>query len=72
MVRRTTIEIDDALLAEAQEALGTVGLKATVDRALAEVVRAQRRRRLAHRLRLGLGVDFDPLTDGRARAWRTS
>jgi len=68
--RRTTIEMDDALLAEARIVLGTRGLKETVDRALAEVVRASRRRALASRLPSGDGLDFDERTTRAARQWR--
>jgi Arc/MetJ family transcription regulator len=41
---RTTVNIDDASLRAAQEALGTVGLTETVNRALAEVARQARLR----------------------------
>lgn len=61
MGRRTTIEIDDALLRAAQEALGTKGLKDTVDTALTEVVRARRRARLAAALRAGEAFDLPVL-----------
>ena len=61
MVRRTTIEIDDELLARAAEALGTTGMRETVHRALDEVVRAKLRRELAEQLRTGEGLDIhDP------------
>lgn len=70
MPRRTTIEIDEALLEEAAHVLGTSGLKENVHTALASVVRAQRRRRLAERLRSGDGVDFDGPTAAAARSWR--
>lgn len=70
MTRRTTIEIDDALLQEAAQVLGTTGLKDTVHSALNSVVRTQRRRRLADRLRTGEGVDFDTATA--ARIWRSA
>lgn len=69
--RRTTIEMDDTLLAEARSVLGTHGLKETVDRALAEVVRASRRRALARRLASGAGLDFDDRTIQAVRQWRT-
>jgi len=68
--RRTTIEMDDALLAEARSVLGTRGLKETVDRALAEVVRASRRRALASRLASGDGLDFEERTTRAVRQWR--
>lgn len=57
MARRTTIEVDDALLQQAQEALGTTGLKDTVDEAFREVIRRQLRRRLAERIETGQGID---------------
>ncbi len=41
---RTTVNIDDASLKAAQDALGTVGLTETVNRALAEVARQARLR----------------------------
>jgi Arc/MetJ family transcription regulator len=71
MSRRTTIEMDEALLAEARGVLGTHGLKETVDRALTEVVRAAKRRALAARLASGAGLDFDDRTARAARQWRT-
>lgn len=72
MARRTTIEVDEALLAQAQQVLGTSGLKDTVDSALVAVVRAERRRRLAARLRSGDGVDFGAEVAEQARRWRQS
>lgn len=71
MARRTTIEIDDDLVAEAKDVLRTRGLKDTVDAALTEVVRAARRRALAERLATGKGLDFDRQTAKAARRWRT-
>lgn len=58
MKRRTTIEIDDQLVDEARSALGTRGLRDTVEAALTEAVRAARRRRLAERLSTGRGLDL--------------
>ena len=43
---RTNIDIDDELLAEAAEALGTQTKKATVEAALKRVVRRHRQRRI--------------------------
>ncbi|MDH3524420.1 MAG: type II toxin-antitoxin system VapB family antitoxin [Acidobacteriota bacterium] len=60
MSRRTTIEIDDALLARAQEALGTRGLKETVDTAFREAIRRALRGRLAERIATGQGIDRSP------------
>ncbi|HUP21554.1 MAG TPA: type II toxin-antitoxin system VapB family antitoxin [Thermoanaerobaculia bacterium] len=58
--RRTTIEVDDALLARAQEALRTKGLKDTVDKAFREVIRRHLRQRLAERIEAGHGIDRSP------------
>ena len=60
MSRRTTLEVDDALLNQAQIALGTKGLKETVDKAFREAVRRHLRERLAERIRTGSGVDRSP------------
>jgi Arc/MetJ family transcription regulator len=57
MVRRTSIDVDDAKLRRVQRVLGTHGLKDTVERAFDEVLRADLRRRLAERVRTGDGVD---------------
>jgi Arc/MetJ family transcription regulator len=71
MSRKTTITVDDELLARARAVLGTRGLKDTVDAALTEVVRAELRRDLVRRLRTGDGFDFDEATYRAARQWRT-
>lgn len=71
MKRKTTIEIDEDLLAKAQQILGTRGLKDTVDRALIQVIRAERRRQLADQLEGREGLDFDGETRQAARQWRT-
>lgn len=60
MSRRTTIEIEDALLNQAQKALGTKGLKKTVDKAFRDVVRRHLRERLAERILTGTGIDRSP------------
>lgn len=71
VLRRTTIMVDDELLSHARDALGTKGLKDTVDRALEDAVRASRRRRLAERLESGDGFDRSLLSDESRRAhWR--
>lgn len=66
---RTLVDVDDALLAEAAQLLGTRTKKDTVNAALAELVKQRRRAEL---------VDWlagDPLPDLRddsvmSRAWR--
>ncbi len=71
MNRRTTIVVNEQLLADAQAALGTRGLKSTVDRALQEAVRAAARERLAARLESGDGFDRALLSDdARSAQWR--
>lgn len=67
MVRRTTIQIDDALLRQAQKALRTTGLKETVEKAFEEAIRRHLRERLADRIEAGTGVDRSPglLADSR-------
>ncbi|MEU1538081.1 type II toxin-antitoxin system VapB family antitoxin [Actinacidiphila glaucinigra] len=66
---RTVIDVDDALLREAAEILGTTTKRATVNGALAEFVAAAKRRRFIEMLDEGA---FDDLTDAEvtADAWR--
>jgi Arc/MetJ family transcription regulator len=45
-VRRTTLDIDDNMLSQARQILGTRGVKDTVDEALREVVRIEAGKRL--------------------------
>lgn len=45
-VRRTTLEIDDDMLSQVREILGTKGVKDTVDEALREVLRREAGKRL--------------------------
>jgi Arc/MetJ family transcription regulator len=63
------VDIDDALLRKASKVLGTATMKDTVNRSLAEVLAAERRRRHAERLASMDGLD---LADERVmrRAWR--
>lgn len=69
-MRRTSFEIDEERLARAQRALGTTGIKDTIDRALDEVHRAELRRRLALRIHSGEGVDRgDELLEA-SRRWQ--
>ena len=65
---RTNIEIDDALLAEAQELAGTRTKKATVEYALAELIRRRKAKGLlAYRGAVDLDIDLDTSRDGRTR-----
>lgn len=60
VTRRTTLDVDDELLRRAQRALGTTGLKDTVDAALREATRRSLRARLASRIAAGQGIDRSP------------
>jgi Arc/MetJ family transcription regulator len=63
---RTNIEIDDALLAEAQELAGTRTKKATVEYALAELIRRRKAKGLlAYRGAVDLDLDLDTSRGGR-------
>ena len=65
---RTNIEIDDALLAEAQELAGTRTKKATVEYALAELIRRRKAKGLlAYRGAVDLDIDLDASRGGRTR-----
>ncbi len=59
-MRRTSIEIDDALLREAQRILGTVGVRDTVEAAWRELVRREQLAQLADDLAAGRLIDTDP------------
>jgi len=69
-VRKTSLAIDEEKLSEAQKALGTTGIRDTVDAALDEVVRqrliARHLARLAE-ISESLGDDPDSLRRG---SWR--
>ena len=63
---RTNIEIDDALIAEAQELAGTRTKKATVEFALAELIRRRKAKGLlAYRGAVDLDIDLDTSRGGR-------
>jgi Arc/MetJ family transcription regulator len=65
---KTTIEIDKAVLAQAQNALGTTTIKATVDASLREVVRQKQLRALADALgTIPLELTSDQLRRHRAK-----
>lgn len=68
-MRKTTIEIDDDLFEEAQKALGTKGLKATVHRAFEEVLALQARREAIRQLETMDGLDLDK-PEVMEKAWR--
>jgi Arc/MetJ family transcription regulator len=58
-VAKTSIEIDRDIAAQAAEILGTSSLKDTVDAALHEIVRAQKRRALIRMLAEPGRFDFE-------------
>ena len=63
------IDLDESLLEQARAVLGETTMKATVNQALAEVVRLAHRRAHAERLTTmtGLELDDETVMDG---AWR--
>lgn len=68
-MHKTTLEVDEELVARAGAILGTRGLKATVQRALEEVVAREARRRFVERLLVMEGLDLDD-PEVMAGAWR--
>ena len=68
-MRRTSLEIDEHQLARAQQALGTSGVKDTIELALQEVIRAALRRRLAARIQSGEGIDRGDHMLEASRSW---
>lgn len=68
-MRKTTIVIDEELLREASDVLGTHGLKATVDRALKEIVAIEARKQVIEQLRTMDGLDLDN-EEVMSQAWR--
>lgn len=69
-VRKTSVEINEELLAEAQRILETATVKETVERAFREVVHAEARREEVEALTSMRGMDLaDP--EIMAGAWRS-
>jgi Arc/MetJ family transcription regulator len=66
--RKTVVKIDEDLLAEAKEVLGTTSIVDTVNQALKEVVALGARRRLIDRHR-ALSASIDDPDRERRRAW---
>jgi len=69
-VARTVVDLDDDLLAEAAKILGTRTKKATLNGALADVVRREKIRRHVERLKHGLGDYGEDHRRLREEAWR--
>lgn len=59
-MRRTSIEIDETLLKEAQRILGTAGVRDTVEGAWRELLRRERLAQLADDLANGRLLDAAP------------
>lgn len=68
-MRKTTLEIDDAVLEDARRILGTRGIKDTVDAALRQVRVQDARRELLEQLRTLDGLDLDD-PEVMGSAWR--
>lgn len=66
--RKTVVKLDEGLLAEAKEVLGTTSIVDTVNQALKEVVALGARRRLIDRHR-ALSASIDDPDQERQRAW---
>jgi Arc/MetJ family transcription regulator len=66
--RKTLVKIDEELLTEAKEILGTSSIVDTVNQALKEVVALGARRRLLERQR-SLSESIDDPDEERRRAW---
>lgn len=69
-MRKTSVDVDDRLLDQVRDVLGTSSIKETIDGALREVLRAEARRREIRALAVMDGLD---LADEKvmARAWRS-
>lgn len=64
-VRKTTLEIDEEVLAEVQGILGTTGIKDTVD----EAFRRVRRREARERQKIWLAEHRDEILETRRSGW---
>ena len=69
-MRKTSVDVDDRLLEQVRDVLGTSSIKETIDRALREVMRVEARRREITALAVMDGLD---LADEKvmAKAWRS-
>ena len=69
-MRKTSVDIDDDLMKRARSVLGTSSIKATIDAALREVLRAEARRQEIMALSRMEGLDLAK-KDVMAKAWRS-
>ena len=67
--RKTSVEIDEDLLGEAQRILSTSSIRETVEEAFREVVRREARRRDVEALKSMEGMDLDK-PEVMRKAWR--
>ena len=69
-MRKTSVDVDDRLLGQVRDVLGTSSIKETIDGALREVVRVEARRQEIRALAAMDGLD---LADEQvmAKAWRS-
>jgi len=68
--RKTSVEIDEELLAEVQRTLGTSTIRDTVEEAFLEVLRERARREEVEALARMTGMDLDD-EEVMAGAWRS-
>ena len=68
-MRKTRVVIDDRLLEQVRDLLGTASIRDTIDRALREILRAEARRREVAALSEGHGLDLTN-EEIMAKAWR--
>ena len=69
-MRKTSVDVDDLLLEQVRDVLGTSSIKETIDGALREVMRAEARRREIRALAVMEGLDLAN-EQVMAKAWRS-
>lgn len=69
-MRKTSVDIDNDLMEQARSVLGTSSIKATIDAALREVLRAEARRQEIRALSRMDGLDLAK-AEVMAKAWRS-
>ena len=69
-MRKTSVDVDDLLLEQVRDVLGTSSIKETIDSALREVMRAEARRQEIRALAVMDGLDLDD-EKVMAKAWRS-
>ena len=70
VMRKTSVEIDDRLITQARQVLGTSSIKETIDSALREIVRAEARRQEVQALSAMDELDLAN-ENVMAKAWRS-